>query len=228
MASPYVYTVYITVARNVYNVNIKCYTLFMTETYHHGNLRSELIAGGIRMLNRDGIAAFSLRRLSQELGVSHGAAYRHFPSKEALLGEIFAEVSRGFRQALADSVRGEGDGRSPLTRLGIGYVRFFLDHPEYVPLFTLLHTDNPLLPPLFTPEAESEVKRDGWQAFDLFRSIAQTIRQDEPYRHLSENEILLGFWAKVHGLALLMVAHPHMIPKEGFEESLVRLMETPF
>ena len=39
----------------------------MSESYHHGNLRAELISAGITMLNRDGIASFSLRRLSQEL-----------------------------------------------------------------------------------------------------------------------------------------------------------------
>lgn len=200
----------------------------MSESYHHGNLRAELISAGITMLNRDGIASFSLRRLSQELGVSHGAAYRHFPSKEALLGEIFAEVARSFRDALADSVRGEADGQRLLTRLGIGYVRFFLEHPEYLPLFTLLHAENPLLPPLLAPGGGSDAKRDGGEAFALFRTVARTIRQEEPYRRLSENEILLGFWAKVHGLASLIVAHPELTDQEDLDGSLTRLMETPF
>lgn len=213
----------------------------MTETYHHGNLRSELIAGGIQMLNRDGVAAFSLRKLSQELGVSHTAAYRHFSSKEELFLAIFQEVSENFKNALIQSVKGTAEEGQPdasrdrraLTRLGLGYVRFFRDHPEYVPLFSLINSANPFMESLFPGKSgdaqgggTEELERD--EGFGLFRSVASAVRGDTEYRDLEENEILLGFWAKVHGLALLIVAHPRMIPPERFEESLLRIMETRF
>ncbi len=235
----------LTITPNVYSVNIFWYIFLMTETYHHGNLRSELIAGGIKMLNRDGVAAFSLRKLSQELGVSHTAAYRHFSSKEELFLAIFQEVSGNFKNALIQSVQGTagesqtGAGRDhrTLTRLGLGYVRFFRDHPEYVPLFSLINSANPFMESLFPGKSGAaagaaagggteDLERD--EGFELFRSVAGAVRGDEEYRDLEEYEILLGFWAKVHGLALLIVAHPRMIPPERFEESLLRIMETRF
>lgn len=233
----------------------------MSETYHHGNLRAELIAGGIKMLNRDGIAAFSLRKLSQELGVSHAAAYRHFTSREDLFKAIFAEISLRFREALAssveeelspiddDSVRAGRGGQQLLIRLGKGYVGFFRDNPEYVPLFSLMHSANPLLAniipsasskragmPAFRqgaggiPECDfpGDIARDQSAAFDIFRTVAAGIRGEEPYRDLEEYEILLGFWAKVHGLAMLIVSHPDMIPDSRFDESLERIIKTPF
>lgn len=206
----------------------------MTENYHHGNLREELIAGGIKMLNRDGIAAFSLRKLSQELKVSHTAAYRHFASKEELLRAMFAEVAQEFRAALAESVLdGKGEiyaGPEALTKLGTGYVKFFWNNPEYVPLFSLMNSENPFLEELFprhrgkTPFASGE--RD--ESFELFRGIVQAVRGIDEYRRLEEYEILLGFWAKVHGLAILLVSHPEMIPPGKFDESLHRLMEARF
>lgn len=224
----------------------------MTENYHHGNLREELIAGGITMLNRDGIASFSLRKLSQELKVSHTAAYRHFASKEDLLRAMFAEVARQFRSALAESVlNGKGElftGPEALTRLGTGYVRFFYDNPEYVPLFSLMNSANPFLEEFFPrshrkillrfrdgelPDAAADQfaenrSEDRDEAFELFRGVAQSVRSVEEYRHLEEYEILLGFWAKVHGLAILLVSHPDMIPPGKFDESLARLMEARF
>ncbi len=258
-----------TIPLDVYIVNILVYNLFMPEAYHHGNLRAALIEGGIKMLNRDGIAAFSLRKLSQELGVSHTAAYRHFSSKEELFRAIFSEVASNFRNALArailpegaetdapepsgndNTVAGTGDSRADrraereqdrsgeresarrhraLIRLGIGYVRFFRDHPEYVPLFALMHSSSPVLADLFPAEpADSEIARDGKEAFEIFRGLVDTVREEEYYRDLGENEILLGFWAKVHGLALLIVAHPEMIPPDRFEESVSRIMLTRF
>jgi len=218
----------------------------MSESYHHGNLRQELINGGIKMLNRDGVAAFSLRKLSQELGVSHTAAYRHFASKEDLFRAIFEEVSKNFRDALAHSVAtrdrdkgGSGDDRqSALRRLGIGYVLFFRDHPEYVPLFSLMHSENPFLDEIIPEKArdtgmpgqsgDSPMGRDQDEAFALFSGLVGSMRAEEAFKDLEEYEILLGFWAKVHGLSLLIVAHPDMIPPDRFEESVVRILDTRF
>lgn len=257
----------LSLAHDVYIVNIFWYIFSMTDPYHHGNLRAELIAQGITMLNRDGIAAFSLRKLSQELGVSHAAAYRHFSSREDLFRAIFGEISQRFREALAASValpdgssdtapdgspetgrKGDSNRHRTLMRLGLGYVAFFRDNPEYVPLFSLMHSANPLLANVIPSAASKreglppcggsgdsgrsgdsgDIGRDQGEAFAIFREVAAGIRNEEPYKKLEEFEILLGFWAKVHGLAMLLAAHPYMIPEGRFQESIERIMATPF
>ena len=78
----------------------------MEKAYHKENLRAELLAGGRRLLIRDGYANFSLRKLAKELEVSHAAPYRHFPSREALIRAIVQEDESSFARALAEGVKG--------------------------------------------------------------------------------------------------------------------------
>jgi AcrR family transcriptional regulator len=50
-------------------------------TYHHGNLKEELIACACRLCERDGYTKLSIRSLAKESGVSQTAPYRHFETK---------------------------------------------------------------------------------------------------------------------------------------------------
>jgi Transcriptional regulator len=199
----------------------------MNETYHHGNLRNDLIAAGLTMLCRDGFAGFSLRKLSQELGVSHAAAYRHFRNREELLGAIVAESSRMFRETLATAVSPGAGGREALLALGSSYVHFFLKNPEILTLFLLLRSEHNLMGLLFSGDPGNRSFPDR-NAFEIFRSIAITARDLPAYRDLSERELLLGFWSKVHGLATILVSHHEFLKDEDLEAAIGRIIATPF
>ncbi len=83
--------------------------------------RELLAAAALRIADAEGLEALSMRRLGAELGVDPMAAYRHFPSKKALLAgvveavlagadvetdtaapwqEQFADVARAYRRAM--------------------------------------------------------------------------------------------------------------------------------
>ena len=216
----------------------------MEETYHHGNLDTELINAGIRMISRDGFAAFSLRKLSQELGVSHAAAYRHFSSKEALLGAILEETSRRVNQALCESVPPDAAGEEALMQLGVAYVMFFVEHPEILTLFAMVPAAEPLLAGLYKDSAKGKKhlrhnrfpagkKHDPAdhsedESFQLFSRIALGLKDDPSYEHLSENEILLGFWGKVHGIASILVSQKEFIPKGKIQAAVDRVCRAKF
>jgi AcrR family transcriptional regulator len=71
--------------------------------YHHGNLRSALLAQAERTVRERGAQALSLRELAREVGVSHGAPRRHFPDRQALLDALalagFERLGRELRAA---------------------------------------------------------------------------------------------------------------------------------
>ena len=52
------------------------------KTYHHGNLKEELIACACKLCDRDGYTKLSIRSLAKESGVSQTAPYRHIETKE--------------------------------------------------------------------------------------------------------------------------------------------------
>ena len=211
--------------------------------YHHGDLRNRLIMAGLNMLCREGIASYSLRRLSKELEVSHAAAYRHFKNREELLTEIISESSGKFREALAASIKEDASGEEALSNLGIAYVRFYLDNPEIMQLFTLLpDADDPLGSLLFNEINKNpglkgncihsrSVKFDelpGDSAFGIFRTQVAAVKDQEQYNHLSDKEILLGFWGKVHGLASLLIRHRALFSEDELDSVIKRIITTEF
>jgi AcrR family transcriptional regulator len=193
---------------------------------------------GIKTLCNDGIGSFSLRNLSKKLGVSHTAAYRHFPSKEALLRAILTEFSGRFRNALIGSVGNGITGKEALMQLGIGYVRFFLSQPELVTLFALARDGGDLLSRIIGEEpAPCEKQADTPEesahagtasSFGFFSQIALAIRNEEPYQNLSDREILLGFWGKVHGIATILVTQRHFIAPEDLDATIEHVVRTAF
>ena len=56
--------------------------------YHHGNLRTTLLAEAERTLRDHGLEALSLRDLARQAGVSHAAPRRHFADRQALLDAL--------------------------------------------------------------------------------------------------------------------------------------------
>lgn len=58
------------------------------KSYHHKDLRRSLIDQALTTLTAGGSQAISLRNLAREIGVSHSAPLRHFPTREALLAEL--------------------------------------------------------------------------------------------------------------------------------------------
>jgi AcrR family transcriptional regulator len=93
--------------------------------YHHGNLRSALLAAAERTVREHGVQALSLRGLARDVGVSHGAPRRHFPDRQALLDAVavsgFARLGAELRAAFDGA--GE-DFEERLRAVAAAYVRF--------------------------------------------------------------------------------------------------------
>jgi AcrR family transcriptional regulator len=93
--------------------------------YHHGNLRTALLAEAERTVRERGVQELSLRELARQVGVSHGAPRRHFPDRQALLDALaeagFARLGAELRSAM-DGAGEEFEARLHAT--AAAYVRF--------------------------------------------------------------------------------------------------------
>ncbi|MFF5183611.1 TetR/AcrR family transcriptional regulator [Streptomyces sp. NPDC000345] len=102
--------------------------------YHHGDLRSALLATAERTLRDKGAAALSLRELAREIGVSHAAPGRHFKDKQSLLDAL---ALSGFDR-MAETLEAADDPALPLeprlTALARAYLRFALDNAALLEL----------------------------------------------------------------------------------------------
>jgi len=115
-------------------------------TYHHGHLAQALVDAALKLVERGGAEAVSLRDLAQSLGVSRAAPYRHFADRDALLATVAA---RGFDDLVAlyeAALAGSGDGRARLRAGGRAFYDFATQRPGLYRLMfesNLLNRDPP-------------------------------------------------------------------------------------
>src|SRR6202022_1928118 len=60
--------------------------------YHHGDLRRVLIEAALQLVADGGPDAVSVREAARRAGVSPGAPFRHFPSRDALISAVAEEA----------------------------------------------------------------------------------------------------------------------------------------
>ena len=65
------------------------------KSYHHGNLKEELIKAACVLCEREGYTKLSIRNLAKESNVSQTAPYRHFKTKECVYAAV---AERGFNK----------------------------------------------------------------------------------------------------------------------------------
>ncbi|WP_269619054.1 TetR/AcrR family transcriptional regulator [Zhongshania sp. BJYM1] len=168
-------------------------------SYHHGNLRQELMNLAVKHLISDGIGELSLRALAREIGVSQTAPYRHFKDKNALLAALATE---GFSRFFEFCLPSEREPRADLSLLyfGLGYVQFAKTHTE---LFHLMFG------PVLQPRNDyPELFAMGREAIYKVRASVERGYKTGVLRELDDVASMAHtVWAAVHGVATLMLDH---------------------
>ncbi|QJQ33437.1 TetR/AcrR family transcriptional regulator [Sphingomonas lacunae] len=186
-------------------------------SYHHGDLRSALIAAGLDALRLGSADALSLRALAREAGVSATAVYRHFPDKEALLAALaLAGFDRMAAAQQAASCAAAGQGAlAAFCASGAAYVRFAIINPE---LFRLMWKAAPRGDQLDLP-----IEKAHPAMADLRRAV-----NDMAPPGASEDDkraTALRCWGLVHGLATLTLDEQIELEDEMIDRVIAGLAE---
>ncbi|EQA35489.1 WHG domain protein [Leptospira inadai serovar Lyme str. 10] len=165
--------------------------------YHHGNLAETLKALALKRLEESKDSAFTVREIAREAGVSHAAAYRHFPSRRDLLAEIskdgFIGITKAFLEAEAKAIPGDSIDR--LEKIGIAYVSFCVENPGYYR--AMWHTD------LGPKDDLLELQEAGRKAFlRLWETVLACY--EEQVSDYQPVEIASAAWSIVHGFSTLI------------------------
>ena len=152
--------------------------------YHHGDLRTALLAAAEAELAEKGVEGFSLRSVAKRAGVSHAAPAHHFGDTGGLLTALAAEGFTRFQDTLDAREVGAVDARDRAVRAGLGYLEFALARPA---LFRLIFSS----------------ARPDFASADLIAA------SDRAYKHLVGLVAELGggeadvvaLWATSHGIA---------------------------
>jgi AcrR family transcriptional regulator len=103
----------------------------------------EVVAAARRLLEEEGPAALTMRRLAGRLGIRAPSLYKHLPDKAALEAAIIAD---GLAEAAAGFEAAVDGADDPLPALAAAYRAFALAHPHLYRLMNSGPLPRQLLP----------------------------------------------------------------------------------
>jgi AcrR family transcriptional regulator len=162
-------------------------------TYHHGDLRDALVRAARTILEKQGLAALSLRGAARAAGVSPAAPYHHFLDKHALLDAVAAQGFDALTSAMDKRMAKQKDPSARLDASGVGYVGFALENPA---LFRLMFGGDGQQSSASAPLIDARDRAYGV----LQAAVAKTTPEG-----VADPFVCLRLWAQVHGIATLIL-----------------------
>jgi AcrR family transcriptional regulator len=197
-------------------------------SYHHGNLRPALIEAGLELAREGGPDAVLVREASRRVGVSHNAAYRHFPGRDELLKAVgercMSELAKLMEKLIAE-VGDDGDrievAQRRLRATGSAYVEFALTEPG---LFRTAFSVPEQLAPFGPGEGVGE---SGLGPYGLLSAQLDALQAagglDPELRPFAETTA----WSAVHGFSMLVLEGPlRSLPAADRDAALTQLLDT--
>ncbi len=169
------------------------------DTYHHSDLRENLIKMGLKLFNEEGEENFTIRKVAALCNVSHNAPYRHFKSKEELINAISEYVFSKFQGSLNEIVEIYKDNPSErIIELGKKYVWFMVENPDYLKFAFLTESKSVAI------MEEDKLKNVGYGTFNIFRNCAIDFFKSINVKEEDYEQDIIAMWSMVHGLATML------------------------
>ncbi|WP_166979833.1 TetR-like C-terminal domain-containing protein [Paramicrobacterium fandaimingii] len=177
------------------------------DSYHHGNLRAELIEAALAAARTDGAQAIGLRSITKQIGVSPNAAYRHFADRQALIVAVAEEIQARMAETMRSRVLASDDdsaatrARSRLRAVGLGYIAFARAEPGWFSLAFFGAREAPE-PPLSVPGDRTP------PPFALLIEALDALVDAGELAAERRDGAEWACWSAVHGFAELVIYGP--------------------
>jgi len=134
-----------------------------------GLSRQRVLEAALRVVDREGLDALSMRRLGQELGVEAMSLYRYVSSKAELLDGLHETILEAM-----EPLAPECTGFAALRAMALGFRAALSEHPRALPIFATR--------PAVTPASLSHVERalqaledQGFEGTDALRAFQSLV-----------------------------------------------------
>lgn len=165
-------------------------------SYHHGDLRAQLIEATRALVEEKGPDHFSVSEACRRAGVSTAAPYKHFADKDEMLREVAVEGMRRQRDQLIDELDKYPPGSMDrVVAMGRVYVNFATAEPGVFRLMFGL--------------SESHGDHDALieTGDNTFSVVQQEVARCQGRDAVSDQDRHQAFllWSFVHGLSFLTI-----------------------
>lgn len=154
--------------------------------------RETAAIAGLELVEEDGVASLTLRRLAKRLGCSYAKPYSYYKDKEHLVDAVRGQAFDRLAAFMSDFP--EAEHGTPF--FGTPYLRFAFENPEAFRIMFELRQD-------YVSESTRAAQQRAWEA------CSAPIRRLVDEGHLEGDPDLIAHvtWASLQGLASLALAN---------------------
>ena len=184
-----------------------------SKTYHHGNLKEELLQEALKIIHEEGVDAVTLQALGNKLGTSRSAIYRHFSSKSDLMNNVMIYGFENFDSRITPIFElKDKDVVERLYLMGKEYLTFGINNPN---LFRMLFGEKYRDLREDNCDINDEEQAKGYHS--LVSLIAEA--QEKDIFKKDEDALLITqtVHAMIHGLTILYI-DGHIDIKDNIEK----------
>ncbi|MBC9225843.1 TetR/AcrR family transcriptional regulator [Aeromicrobium senzhongii] len=178
--------------------------------------RARLLEGAARILDEQGPAALSARRLATEVGASTMAVYTHFGSMGAVVDAVATE---GFRRLIArvDAVEQTDDPAADLLAAAAAYRENALENRHlYAVMFGAVSVRG-----LGGAGPDADV---AYAAFRQLVAVVERAMDAGPLRRGDPKAVAAQWWSALHGYMMLELAGMDQVVRDPEHHVLWQLM----
>jgi AcrR family transcriptional regulator len=163
----------------------------------HEQQREMALSAAELLIVKEGIAAFSMRKVATAIGYTVGNLYLLFANQDDLLAAVNERTADAIHGFLQDACEGHADPRERLRAMGGAYIEFAQRHPNR---FRLMFEHQ--LPPEMQPRPSTDARLK--RLFELVeRSLAPLLPAIKPE---ALRAAAAAVWSAVHGVCMLTVS----------------------
>ena len=161
-------------------------------TYHHGNLRENILKTAFELLDAEGIEAIGIRKIARLLDVAHSAPANHFKNKQALLTALATESFRHLVSTIEKDISQQTDELSEnLHSFCNTLLEFGLAFPNrYKLLWRREYADNK------NQELDAAMEA-------IYSQLIATLKKHALHRNVDVETQAIALWSLIHGYVLL-------------------------
>jgi AcrR family transcriptional regulator len=190
--------------------------------YHHGDLPRALVGAALDLIQNRGPEAFTLREAAASVGVTHGAAYRHFEDKTALLAAVSEEGYRVLAARLAEvAAQTKGTARERVCALASAYVDFAVERPAHYRV-------------MWGPRLNEDGRFPSLEAAigDAFAVVMGAMKHGQETGEFREKpaarELAIGMWVAAHGYVELVARRRLKVKSQRVAVEYFQTLFEPF
>lgn len=165
--------------------------------YHHGRLKEALVDAARQLVAERGPEGLTLAEAAKRVGVTGAAPYRHFPDRQALLGELARRGFELFSEKLSLAWGSGGpDASAAMRRLGEAYLAF-------------AQAETGLYGAMFGNARALDAPGPGAaanKALAILRNAAAAVLAEAGAPGADPKDLAFEIWALSHGIAMLALA----------------------